>query len=197
MLIKQLSIAGDMAQNSTDERLEKSIKELYQLAKERDDESFQLAVDVIKTMRRSRGSLQAWNQRYREGIESLHEDIQAQEDLNHRLQSELNLLKEDMQEIALEKQRILQERQKAIQQRDFLTNELKQIDIEAKVAAEKVQSTKSLFGKFSIMWTFFQSTFFSDDPKDYGVIDNSFEPDPDKPQLGSGIANLQKDLLDK
>ncbi len=187
-----------MTQHSTEERLERQVKDLYKLAKERcDDESLQLAVDVIKTMRRSRGSLQAWNQRYREGIESLHEDIQTQEDLNHTLQSELNLLQEDMRAITLEKQRIMQEKLRAMQQRDILTNELKQIDLEAKVAAKKVQSTKSLFGKFSIMWSFFQSTFFSDDPEDYGVIDNSFEPDPDKPQLGSGIASLQKDLLDK
>ena len=187
-----------MAQYSTDEKLDKQVKELYQIAKERcDDQSLQLAVDVIKTMRRSRGSLQAWNQRYREGIESLHEDIQAQEDLNHTLQSELNFLKEDMQEMTLEKQRILKEKAQLIQKRDILTSELKQIDLEAKMAASKVQSTKSLFGKFSIMWSFFQSTFFSDDPKDYGVIDSSFDPDPDKPQLSSGIASLQKDLLDK
>ncbi|WP_041764270.1 hypothetical protein [[Leptolyngbya] sp. PCC 7376] len=187
-----------MAQNSTEQKLERQVKELYQLAKERcDDESLQLAVDVIKTMRRSRGSLQAWNQRYREGIECLHEDIQAQEDLNRSLQRELNQLSDEMRAMTLEKKRILQDRRKAIQQKEFLTQELRQIEIEVNVTAKKVQSTKSLFGKFSIMWSFFQSTFFSDDPQDYGVIDNSFEADPEKPQLGSGISDIQRDLLDR
>ena len=110
----------------TDQKLDKQVKQLYRIAKERcDDETLQIAVDVIKTIRWSRGSLQAWNQRYREGIESLHEDFEAQEEFNNVLQSELNLLEEEMQTITLEKQRILQERQRAIKQRDFLANERK------------------------------------------------------------------------
>ncbi|OKH18631.1 hypothetical protein [[Limnothrix rosea] IAM M-220] len=179
-----------MTQYSTDEKLERQVKDLYKLAKERcDDESLQLAVDVIKTMRRSRGKLKSWNQKYREGIESLHEDIQVQEEQNLALKQELNKLGNELRTLALEKQRLQIEKQRAIA-------ELRDIEIQVKVAAQKVQSTKSLRGKFDIVWCFLQTVFFSDDPQDFGKIDNSLEVDQDKPQMGSGVADTQRSLRD-
>lgn len=174
-----------------EDKLEQQVKQLYQQAKEEsDNESLQMAVDVIKTMRRSRGSLQAWNQRYREGIDSLSEEVKIREAQNLTLQEELKILSQEMEIIAYEKQRLQAEKQKVMA-------ELREIEIQVNVAAKKVQSTHSLYGKFSIVWEFLQSVFFSDDPQDFGAINNAIEPDPDKPQMGSGVANNQRSLLDK
>lgn len=174
-----------------EDKLEQQVKQLYQLAKENEqDESLQMAVDVIKSIRRSRGSLQAWNQRYREGIETLNEEIKLQESQNLALKQELAMLSQEMEIMAYEKQRLQAEKQKVLA-------ELRNIELEVKVATQKVQSTRSLYGKFSIVWGFLQSVFFSDNPQDFGKIDNSIEPDPDKPQMGSGVADTQKSLLDK
>ncbi len=64
-----------------------------------------------------------------------------------------------------------------------------------KLANYKVKETKSLYGKFSIVWTLLQALFFSDDPQDFGKIDNTLEPDPDKPQMGTSPSDHGKSLL--
>lgn len=174
-----------------EDKIEQRVKLLYQYAKEDPkNESLQMAVDVIKTMRRSRGSLQAWNQRYREGIETLNEEIKLQEYQNLSLKQELAMLSQEMEIMAYEKQRLQAEKQRVLA-------ELRDIERQVNVATEQVRSTRSLYGKFSIVWGFLQSVFFSDNPQDFGKIDSSIEPDPDKPQMGSGVADTQRSLLDK
>lgn len=199
------------------ENFEELIKHLYEMARENpDDEKLQEIVDLIKFLRRSRGSLQSWNQRYRSDITNLQDEVNEQMLTNEALQQDLARAQQEMQQLALEKQRLAQEREK-------IRAELKQIDQEVKVAAAKVRSTKSLYGKFSIVWSFLQSTFFSDNPQDFGKIEPGdagsnagkggnngngnfpgagvIDPEPedydDKPWMKTDRASVQRDLLDR
>jgi hypothetical protein len=73
------------------DRIEEEIKRLYQLARANpEDENLRTAVQVVKTVRRSRGSLQGWNNRYREDIQSLNDQVLLQEQEKALLQSEVN-----------------------------------------------------------------------------------------------------------
>lgn len=193
------------------ENFEELIKRLYEMAKESpEDENLQEVVKLIKFMRRSRGSLQSWNQRYRSDITNLQDEVNEQMLTNENLQQQLAEAQQEMEQLGLEKQRLTREREK-------IRAELRQIDQEVKVAAEKVRSTNSLYGKFSIVWQFLQSTFFSEDPQTFGkiergddddednlppgagVIDPDRKPndDGDKPWMGSSRADIQRDLLDR
>ncbi len=91
---------------------------------------------------------------------------------------------------------LTEEQQKMMIQRDRVVRELKQIETEVKLTTIKVKETKSLYGKFSIVWTLLQALFFSDDPQDFGKIDNTPEPDPDKPQMGTSPADIGRSLSD-
>lgn len=63
------------------DRIEQKVKELYDLAKiYPDDENLQIAVGTLKSIRRSRGSLQSWNSRYRSQISELNSSIEIQEE---------------------------------------------------------------------------------------------------------------------
>ncbi|ACB00992.1 conserved hypothetical protein (plasmid) [Picosynechococcus sp. PCC 7002] len=192
------------------ENFEELIKRLYEMARENpDDEDLQAIVELIKFLRRSRGSLQSWNHRYRSDITNLQDEVNDQMLTNESLQQDLLRAQQEMQQLALEKQRLAQEREK-------IRAELKEIDREVKVAAAKVRSSKSLYGKFSIVWNFLQSTFFSDDPQDFGKIEPGNDDDPDippsagpvdpnpnpnsggdKPWMSSSRADIQRDLLDR
>ena len=75
------------------DKIELQVEQLYRLAKENpDDANFQAAVQIVKTLRRSRGSLQGWNDRYRGDINSLNGQIEIQESEINRLQSELDVV---------------------------------------------------------------------------------------------------------
>lgn len=169
--------------------LEQETFELYQLAKENpQDENLQRAVSILKSTRRSRGSLQAWNDRYRGSISELDQQIQTKEQENADLQEQLSELQAEMNSLVQERARLIGERQKAIA-------ELKKIDTEVKMAVAQVKSSKTWYGKFSTLWTFIHGLFLDDE--DFGEVDHSLEADPDKPQLGSSVADVQRSLLDK
>ncbi|NJN72652.1 MAG: hypothetical protein HC799_07495 [Limnothrix sp. RL_2_0] len=162
---------------------------LYKLAKENPhDENLQLAANLVKSTRRSRGSLQSWNQRYREDINDLDALVQSKEEANMELQQELMVMNQELELLAQEKIRLVAQRKKAIA-------ELKKIDDEVTVAVAQVKSKKTWFGKFSVLWSFMNTLFLDDE--DMGEVDYSLQPDPDQPQLGSSIADVQKSLLDK
>jgi chromosome segregation ATPase len=106
------------------------------------------------------------------------------------LNSELTQLNQKMGQLAQDKQRMIAERNKVIA-------ELKHIETEIELASIKVKDTNSLYGKFSIIWTLIQSLFFSEDPQDFGKIDNSLPDYNDKPQMGTTPSDIGKNLLDK
>ncbi len=180
------------------EGFEEKVQELYQLAKEKpEDQAFQDAIEVIKSLRISRGTLQSWTGKYRDQIEVLETDIDT-------LEGEL-VLKGD-EKIQLERQldaanqeitTLIQNLEQITIKKDRLYAELRQMEQEAYAVAERVRKTNSIFGKFQAVWQFLQLIFFEDDPKDPGTIDLNPEADPEKPQMGSGVTNTQRSLLDK
>lgn len=181
--IPRLNCGGVMSQD-----LDQKAYYLYKLAKENPhDENLQLAANLVKSTRRSRGTLQSWNQRYRDDIGELGEVIQAKEDENLELKQELVAINQELEHLAQERIRLIAQRKKAIA-------DLKQIDDEVKMAVAKVKQSKTWHGKFSALWSFMNSLFL--DNEDMGTIDYSIEPDPDKPQLGSSVADVQRSLRD-
>lgn len=168
------------------DRIEQKVKELYDLAKiYPDDENLQIAVSTLKSIRRSRGSLQSWNSRYRSQISDLNSSIEIQEEEKNRLQAELDQIK-------IEVQNSIAEKQKMIIERDKIKAELKNIQTEVELAAFKVKESRSWFGKFHILWTFVNSVFF-DEPPDMGLIDTSLKSDPDKPQMDTKPSSIGRD----
>ena len=129
-------------------------------------------------MRRSRGSLQGWNNRYRGNIQSLNDQVLLQEQEKARLQSEVNDL--------IEQKRLV------IIQRDKVKAELRKIEIEANIAAAKIRENHSWYGKFMILWNFIRLVF--DVPPDIdsnGILDNPKNPN------SPTIINDLDDLRDK
>ena len=178
------------------DRIEEEIKRLYQLARANpEDENLRTAVQVVKTVRRSRGSLQGWNNRYREDIQSLNDQVLLQEQEKARLQSEVNDL--------IEQKRLV------IIQRDKVKAELRKIEIEANIAAAKIRENHSWYGKFMILWNFIRLVF--DVPPDIdsnGILDNPKNPNSptiindlddlrDKSAMRTDLTSIQRDLLDR
>ena len=178
------------------DRIEEEIKRLYQLARANpEDENLRTAVQVVKTVRRSRGSLQGWNNRYREDIQSLNDQVLLQEQEKALLQSEVNDL--------IEQKRLV------IIQRDKVKAELRKIEIEANIAAAKIRENHSWYGKFMILWNFVRVVF--DVPPDIdsnGILDNPKNPNSptiindlddlrDKSAMRTDLTSIQRDLLDR
>ncbi len=168
------------------DQVEQKVKELYELAKVYpDDENLQIAVSALKSIRRSRGSLQSWNSRYRSQISDLNNSIEIQEEEKNRLQAKLD-------QTNLEVHNLILERQKMLVEKDKVKAELRNIQTEVELAALKVKESKSWFGKFHILWTFVNSVFF-DEPPDMGLIDTSLKSDPDKPQMDTKPSSIGRD----
>jgi predicted trehalose synthase len=178
------------------DRIEEEIKRLYQLARANpEDENLRTAVQIVKTVRRSRGSLQGWNNRYREDIQSLNDQILLQEQEKARFQSELYS--------------IIEQRQLIEAQRDKAKAELRKIETEANIAAAKIRENHSWYGKFMILWNFVRVVF--DVPPDIdsnGILDNPKNPNSptiindlddlrDKSGMRTDSASIQRDLLDR
>jgi Mlc titration factor MtfA (ptsG expression regulator) len=95
------------------DRIEEEIKRLYQLARANpDDENLRTAVQIVKTVRRSRGSLQGWNNRYRGNIQSLNDQVLLQEQEKARLQSEVNDLIEQKRLVIIQRDKVKAELRK-------------------------------------------------------------------------------------
>lgn len=183
------------------DRIEQQVEQLYQLAKENpEDTNIQLAVQVVKTLRRSRGSLQGWNERYRGDISSLNSQIEINESEINRLQSELDVVSKQVNDY-------LEQKRLAIIQRDRLKAEIRNIEREAQLTAIRVKENHSWYGKFMIIWNFIHSVF-KDIPLEIdsnGVIDNSQAPRiiddledlKGKPWMGTDTASIQRDSLDR
>jgi hypothetical protein len=164
--------------------IDERVKSLYKLADNHSDNAeLQEAVEVVKSLRRSQGSLQGWNKRQRE-------EISEKARANEELQARLNSISAEMQSLTEAIARRTAEKERAIA-------ELKNIEREVKIAAHNVRATKSVFGKFTILWTLLRSLFLDEEWEDFGSIDNRLSTDPDKPQMGSGQADVNRSLLDK
>ncbi|ACK67461.1 conserved hypothetical protein [Rippkaea orientalis PCC 8801] len=171
----------------TDER----VQTLYQLAKKHpEDDTLQEAVTIIKSLRLSQGQYKQWNDKYRSNQKDLKEQIVTISQTNESLQLELAAINQEMEKLTHEKTRILAER-------DRIKSELRSIEREAELAAIQVQETNSLYGKFTIVWQFLQSVFFSDHPRDFGRIDNALPEFSDQPQMRTDQASIGRDLLDQ
>jgi len=167
------------------------VDSLYKLARNYpDNRELQEAVAVIKSLRSSQGQYKRWNQQYRDDNSHLKDQIVEISATNVDLQKELDSLTSEMRNLTEEKAKITAEREKVIA-------ELKQIEMEVKVAAHNVRSTKSVYGKLTILWTLVKSLFLDDNWEDFGSINNNLPSDPDRPQMGSGQSNINKSLLDK
>lgn len=173
------------------EEIDKRVKELYQLAEMNPDNlQLQKAVALIKTLRRSQGALQSWNGRYREVNSELASEMAQVSQDNALLKDEIAQINQEMENLVYQKGQILAERSRVIA-------ELNAIQTEVEIAAMKVRETRSLFGKFSILWTLVKSLFLEDDPADFGKIESTLPVDPNKPQMETDQASINRSLLDR
>ncbi|EAZ90877.1 DUF3450 domain-containing protein [Crocosphaera chwakensis] len=180
------------------------VKSVYKLAKAYPDNGhLQEAVGVVKTLRRSQGQLAHWSDQHKIDKKQLKAEIITLSKENQELEVQIRLksenivsLKSELTQINEQMTQLTEEKRRMIVQRDRVVAELKQIETEVEIATIKVQQTNDLFEKFSIIWTLIQSLFFRDHHKDYGKIENTPEPDPDKPQMGTSPADIGKNLLD-
>ncbi|MDJ0600129.1 MAG: hypothetical protein QNJ37_14970 [Crocosphaera sp.] len=181
------------------------VKNVYKLAKHYpDNEQLIEAVEVVKTLRRSQGQLQYWSKQHKVDKKKLKAEIVTLSRENQELEIEIRLKSENIEvfkaeltQINEQMTQLTQEKQKMVAQRDKVVAELKQIETEVEIATIKVQKTNNLFEKFSIIWTLIQSLFFSDNPQDIGKIDNTLPYDPNKPQMETNPADINRDLLDR
>lgn len=181
------------------------VKSIYKLAKAYpDNEQLQEAVGIVKTLRRSQGQLAYWSKQHKIDKKKLKAEIITLSKENQELEVQIKLkseniavLKSELQQINEQMTQLTEDKQRAIAQRDRVIAELKHIETEVELASIKVKETKSIYGKFSIIWTLIQSLFFSDNPPDIGEIDNTLPYDPNKPQMGTSPADIGRDLLDK
>jgi predicted RNase H-like nuclease (RuvC/YqgF family) len=172
------------------DKIEQKVSEIYVLARQNPDNvPLQEAVELVKSLRRSRGALQSWNGRYREINSDLSAEITQISQEKSQLELELTHINQEMAQLVLQKERLLAERSRVLAQ-------LREIEVEVEVAAQKVRQTDSLFGKFTILWTLMKSLFL-DDGGDFGKIDSRLPPDPDRPQMESDRASINRSLLDR
>lgn len=73
------------------DQIEERIQELYKLAKSNpENQEFQQAVDVIKSIKRSRGQLQRHNSNYRDNLGTLNNELKFQKQENSKLRERIN-----------------------------------------------------------------------------------------------------------
>ena len=172
--------------------VEEKVQRLYKLAKQHpDDENLQTAVAAVKSLRRSRGSLQSWNGRYRETVGNLRTEIQLKDQEKLALEQELAQVKQEVQLMVVQKQQLLAEREK-------VQGELRHIQAEVEMAAARVKETHGWFGKFSVLWSFINSVFFDDGNRpEMGTLEPLPGSDADKPQMSTDPASVGRSLLDQ
>ena len=183
--------------------IEQQVKQLYLLAKQNpDDANLQTAAQVVEKVRRSRGSLQGWNERYRGDIKSLNGQIEIQESEIKQLQFELNTVNEQVSDL-------IEQKRLAIIQRDRVKAELRKIEVEVSMTVAQVKESHSWYGKFMILWNFIRLVF--DVPPEVdsnGIVNNSeSKKNPtivgdlddlnDKSSMKTDRASIQRDLLDR
>ena len=102
--------------------------------------------------------------------------------------TEIEEYQHKLQNLAVQKQQTLENLKQA-------TRELEKINTEVKVAVARVKHQKSIWGKFSTMLDFLRTLFLDEDEiQELWKTDYS---DPDKPQMNTDIASIQKNLLDR
>lgn len=184
------------------DNIEEKISQLYQMAKDNpDDTNLQSAVELIKTLRRSRGSLQGWNERYRGDIRLLNTQIESKE-------SEITILQTELDNAKQEVNHLIEQKRLALIERDKVKAELRNIEIEIKVAVAQIKENHSWYGKFMILWNFIRSVFVDipPDSDENGIVDNPNNPDSpriindlddlkDKTWMKTDTASSQRDLL--
>ncbi|MDJ0659589.1 MAG: hypothetical protein QNJ42_08865 [Crocosphaera sp.] len=178
------------------------VKSVYKLAKAYpDNEQLQEAVGIVKTLRRSQGQLAYWSEQHQIDKKKLKAEIITLSKENQELEVQIKLksenieiLKSELQQINEQMTQLTQDKQRMIAHRDKVLADLKQIKTEVELATINVQKTNNLFEKFSIIWTLIQSLFFSNNPQDYGKIDNTLPDFDDKPWMGTSPADIGKDL---
>ncbi len=180
------------------------VKSVYKLAKTYpDNEQLQEAVGIVKTLRRSQGQLAYWSEQHKIDKKQLKAEIITLSKENQELEVQIRLksdnievLKSELEQINEQMKQLTQDKQRAIAQRDRVIADLKKIETEVEIATIKVQKTNNLFGKFSIIWTLIQSLFFSDNPQDFGKIDNTLPDFDDKEQMKTDPSSINRSLLD-
>ena len=201
--IYQIKILFHLEAASMTDTIEQQVKQLYLLAKQNpDDANLQTAAHVVEKVRRSRGSLQGWNERYRGDIKSLNGQIEIQESEIKQLQFELNTVNEQVSDL-------IEQKRLAIIQRDRVKAELRKIEVEVSMTVAQVKESHSWYGKFMILWNFIRLVF--DVPPEVdsnGIVNNSeSKKNPtivgdlddlnDKYSMKTDRASIQRDLLDR
>lgn len=191
---------------------EDRVKAFYKLTnKNPEDPNLKEAYEIIVSLRKWQGQYQRWNDEYRKNKKELKEEIihlseenqQLEQQVvtiaqvNNSLQFKLTKIKQEKEELNYEMEKLTYEKQRILTERDRIKNELRKIETEVEMIAIKVKQTNSLYGKFTIVWQFLQSVFFSNDPKDFGTIDNTLPGYEDKPQMKTDPGSIGRDLLDK
>ncbi|WP_332867674.1 hypothetical protein [Pannus brasiliensis] len=185
--------------------IDERVDSLYKLARKNPDNSeLQDVVEIVKFLRRSQGSLQGWNERYRQEKGDLKLQIDSLNAELESLNSEVSTLTRDRERMSAEREKLNAEMldltesiAKRTAEKERAIAELKNVEREVKMAARNVRETRSIFGKFTILWTLLRSLFLDEEWEDFGAIDNRLPTDPDKPQMGSGQADNNRSLLDK
>ncbi|MGB5594420.1 MAG: hypothetical protein WBM32_02910 [Crocosphaera sp.] len=186
-------------------KIDNRVKSVYKLAKiHPDNEQLQEAVEVVKTLRRSQGQLAYWSEQHKIDKKELKREIVLLSKENQELEVQITLksqnldsLQSELTQLNQQMVQLTQDKQRMIAQRDKVVAELKHIETEVELASIQVKETNSLYGKFSIVWTLIQSLFFSDDPQDFGNIDNTLPDYIDKDQMKTDPASIGRNLLDK
>lgn len=102
--------------------------------------------------------------------------------------AEIEKYQQKLQDLAIQKQQTLENLNQA-------TRELEKINTEVKVAIARVKNQKSIWGKFSTMLEFLRTLFL--DEEEINELLKTDYSDPEKPQMNTDIASIQKNLLDQ
>ena len=164
------------------EQMEQRINELYKLANtSKEDSELKDAVAIIKYLRRSVGQHNRYKQEYLNQATEYKETIVVQS-------LEIEEYQKKIQELAVQKKQAIENLNKA-------TRELERIDSEIKVAVARVKHEKTWFGKFSRLLDFFRTLFLEED--DIQALLEVDYSHPNKPQMNTDIASIQRDLYDQ
>ncbi len=181
------------------------VKAFYKIAHEHpEDTNLKEAYDIIVSLRKGQAQYKRWNTKQREDKKELKQEIIHLSENKQELEQQIvtiskvnDSLRFELTTINKEMEQLTDEKQKMIAERDKINTELKAIQTEVELTAIKVKETHSLYGKFTILWQFFQSVFFSDNPRDFGTINNSLPEYQDQPQMNTDQASIGRNLLDK
>lgn len=174
------------------------VKAFYKFVHKHPEEpNLKEAYEIIVSLRKSQAAYKIWNGKQREKITNISDDNQQLEQQVVTISKVNDFLRFELTTINQEMEALTHEKQKMIAERERVNAELRAIQTQVELTAIKVKESNSVYGKFTIVWQFLQSVFFSDNPQDFGTIDNVLPSYDDQDQMKTDPASIGRDLLDK